>query len=270
MQNIKRPLPFVLISSNHGALIVNRNDYRMVDVQRGYGVGFQLLQTGSFDMDEIQFALRLLQKRKTYFGSGVVAIDCGANIGVHTVEWARQMHDWGHVYSFEAQEKIFYALAGNIVINNCLNVTARHCAVGASCGRLNIPEPNYLVPSSYGSFELQQKNTNEFIGQAIDYTKTKEIPLISLDSLALTRLDLIKIDVEGMEWDVLQGALHALEQLKPIVIFEHIKSDKAQLMALFEAKQYECFVVGINVVAVHREDPTRKDLSLHEGRLSLR
>ena len=49
MQSIGRNLAFVLASSNHGTMIVNRNDYRMVDAERGYGVGFQILQTGSFD-----------------------------------------------------------------------------------------------------------------------------------------------------------------------------------------------------------------------------
>ena len=45
MSAIKRPAPFVLVSSGHGTLIVNRNDYRMIDAERGYGVGYDILNT---------------------------------------------------------------------------------------------------------------------------------------------------------------------------------------------------------------------------------
>jgi len=38
-----RPIAFILVSSNHGTMIVNRNDYRLLDENRGYGVGFQIL-----------------------------------------------------------------------------------------------------------------------------------------------------------------------------------------------------------------------------------
>ena len=109
MINIQKPIPFVLTSTNHGMMIVNRNDYFMIDNESGYGVGHQLLNTSSFDQQEIDFALALIYRRKVNFGEGVVAIDCGANIGVHSVEWARLMTSWGSVITFEAQEKIFYA-----------------------------------------------------------------------------------------------------------------------------------------------------------------
>ena len=55
------------------------------------------------------------------------------------------MYGWGNVISFEAQEKIYYALAGNITINNCLNVSARLSAVGLNCSSIEIPEINYLI-----------------------------------------------------------------------------------------------------------------------------
>src|SRR5689334_1513572 len=114
MSNPKRKIAFVLAASDHGTMIVNRLDYRMVKENAGFGVGFQILETSSFDASEVDTALGLLELRRKYFGDGVVALDCGANIGVHTVEWAKRMTGWGMVKAFEAQERIFYALAGNI------------------------------------------------------------------------------------------------------------------------------------------------------------
>ena len=91
MQPVGRKLAFVLASSDHGTMIVNRLDYRMVDAERGYGVGFQILQTAAFDVAEVKLMVDLLALRRKHFGDGVVAIDCGANIGVHTIEWAKAM-----------------------------------------------------------------------------------------------------------------------------------------------------------------------------------
>lgn len=270
MLNIPRPAPFVLVSSNHGTLIINRNDYRMTDAKNGYGVGFQIMQNSCFDQPEVDFALELLRLRQAHFGAGVVAIDCGANIGVHTVEWARLMHGWGQVYSFEAQEKIFYALAGNIAINNCLNVTARHAAVGARCGVIRVPEPNYLIPSSFGSFELKRSENTEFIGQAIDYANPqRDVELVSIDSLELKRLDFLKIDVEGMEIDVLDGATAALETYKPQMLIETIKSDKDEIAQRLGASGYQTYSVGINILAVHSTDPVAKHLEIENGLLHL-
>jgi len=71
-------IAFVLAACDHGTMIVNRFDYRMVDQDRGFGVGFQILETASFDPAEIDMALSLLDLRRQYFGHGVVALDCGA------------------------------------------------------------------------------------------------------------------------------------------------------------------------------------------------
>jgi hypothetical protein len=75
-------------------MIVNRFDYRMVDERSGIGVGFQILEGGSFDAQEVDLALSPLGLRRQYFGDGVLALDCGANIGVHTIEWAKRMSGW--------------------------------------------------------------------------------------------------------------------------------------------------------------------------------
>src|SRR5271156_66969 len=190
MQNVARKLAFVLASSNHGTMIVNRFDYRMIDAQRGFGVGYQILENACFDPTEVKLAVDLLGLRRKHHGDGVVAIDCGANIGVHTIEWAAAMTGWGSVLSIEAQERIYYALAGNIAINNCFNAIAVHGAVSSESGTLKIPSPNYFIPSSFGSLELRQHKGNEFIGQPIDYENTVSVRKLALDEFNLPRADL--------------------------------------------------------------------------------
>ena len=49
MRNVGRKLAFVLAASNHGTMIINRFDYRMTGPDSGVGVGYQLLEAGSFE-----------------------------------------------------------------------------------------------------------------------------------------------------------------------------------------------------------------------------
>src|SRR5262245_5907979 len=135
MRNVGRKLAFVLAASNHGTMITNRFDYRMSGPDAGIGVGYQLLEAGAFDPIEVELALQLIESRRRFHGAGVVAIDCGANIGVHAIEWAPAMTGWGSVIAIEAQERIYYALAGHIAINNCFNAIATHAPDSAEPGR---------------------------------------------------------------------------------------------------------------------------------------
>src|SRR5471030_1933578 len=194
----ERPLPFILASTQHGTLILNHLDYYK-DNERAYGVGYEILRDGALTPDEIDHAKTLLNWRRETHGDGVVAIDCGANIGVMTVEWARHMTGWGEVLAIEAQERIYYALAGNICINNCFNARAFHSAIGNVDGEIRVPQPDYRKAGSFGSLELKRRAGTEDIGQPISYEPQaiRRVQAFRLDSLALAQVDVLKIDVEG-------------------------------------------------------------------------
>jgi FkbM family methyltransferase len=258
-----RKLGFILASTDQGTLIVNRFDYKMVDETQGFGVGHMLLNTASYDAKEVGDAQALLSLRRRYFGNGVVAIDCGANIGVFAVEWAKAMTGWGGVLAIEAQERLFYALAGNIAINNCFNARAVHAAVTAQPGMLRIPNPDYLSPGTFGSLELKPSEQAEFIGQPIDYAEERLMPVqaITIDSLNLSRLDLLKIDVERMELDVLAGARQTISRHLPIIIVERLKTDEHALNTLLDSHGYRRFQAGLNILAIHTSDPTLNHIS---------
>ncbi|SEC28943.1 methyltransferase, FkbM family [Rhizobiales bacterium GAS188] len=267
MRNPRRKIAFVLAASDHGTMIVDRFDYRMVDQHAGIGVGYQILEGASFDAQEVDMALSLLGLRRQYFGNGVVAVDCGANIGVHTVEWANRMSGWGEVIAIEAQERLFYALAGNIAINNCFNARAMHAAVAAKTGTMRVPTPDYLSAGSFGSLELRQRDGVEFIGQPIDYSdeKASVIRTMTIDSLELARLDLIKIDVEGMELEAIEGAAASLARSRPVLIVEAIKTDKARLRLVLENLGYRLFEMGLNLLAIHETDKTLTHVKRGDG-----
>lgn len=254
-----RPVAFVLTATNHGTMLVNRNDFH-ANPNGGFGVGYQLFQNSSFDAFEIDFVLQLLQIRKSHYGEGVVAIDCGANIGVHTVEWAKMMHGWGDVLAFEAQERVFYALAGNITMNNCFNARAIWAAVGAENGEIGVPVPDYLSPASFGSLEIRKQVSNEFIGQVINYDKPQVTRLVTIDSFELPRVDFIKMDIEGMEIEAMLGAEQTIRRCLPSLLIEKLKSDERRMSEMLVAWGYKLFPLGLNIIAVHESDPVAKEI----------
>ena len=170
-------------------MIFNRFDYRMTDEKKGVGVGWQLMKLGQYDMEQAGFLKFLLESRLKNHGAGVVAIDCGTNIGVHTIEWTKLLHNLGKLIALEAQEQVYYAICGNIALNKCFNVRAVNCASGDQGIRgsgdqdkiVDIPTQDYLKPSSFGSLEIRQTDESENIGQILnEFSKVQQITLDSL------------------------------------------------------------------------------------------
>jgi FkbM family methyltransferase len=253
----QRPISFILAATNHGTLIVNRNDYALFNGQPDYGVGKDLLETSSFDGDELRFLMSLLRVQRERLGDGVVFLDCGANIGVFSVELGRMMTHWGAVLAFEPQDFIFYALAGNIALNNLFNVQAHNVALGANDDVITIPRVNYCQPGSYGSLEIKQPDRQTWsVGQPLDYAPEngRRVRQITLDGLNFPRVDLMKIDVESMEVEVLMGARSILEKHKPLIWVETLKTDPQRIKDLLSGYGYQFFEVQKNMLAVPGSD----------------
>ena len=130
-----------------------------------------------------------------------------------------------------------------------------------------VPSPDYFLPSSFGSLELKKKDTTEFIGQQIDYSEEKcnQVKVVTIDQLKLKRLDFIKIDIEGMEIEALNGAKKSIEQFKPQLLIEKIKSNESEIRAFVEKFDYQIFPLGINILAIHNSDPVSKQLKIESN-----
>ena len=251
-----RPAAFLLVSTDHGTMIVNRNDRCRTNDGGEFGVGSQLFRHSRYDHHKVALLKTLLMMRRRHFGDDAVAVDCGANIGVITIELAKAMSGWGRVIAFEPQEFIYYALAGNVVLNNCLNARVIRAALGDHNGTMKVPVLDYTAEASFGSLELRPA-VREFIGQPVNYAEAAlvDVQLTTLDGLELPRLDLLKIDIEGMEIEALGGATNTIDGLKPICYVELLKSNASVIDAFFVHRGYRGFRDGIDCLYVHRTDP---------------
>jgi len=231
-------------------MIVSRFDYdpEMYKYNEEHGctqgVGMQLLDTGQYDAQELSALMSFLELRREHFGDGVVMLDCGANIGAITIPCAKMMYGWGAVVAIEPQEFIFYALCGNIVLNNCFNVMARQVAVSDVEAQINIQLPDYSVPQSFGTLSMVKPSPD---GSAVS---TKMI-----DSFKIERLDLLKLDIEGMEINALRGAAKTIKKCQPIIWVEHIRVDVMELLKCLDGFGYTGIPMGQNTLAVPRNAP---------------
>lgn len=141
-----------------------------------------------------------------------VAIDVGANVGALSLLMAKLCTD-GRVIAIEPGPPTCLRLRENLRLNPALEHRVTVQQVGVS------DQP--------GSMFWNQDSANRGNGGLLQKSGV-EVPVVTLDSvierLSLSRLDLIKIDVEGMESEVIKGAMVSIRNFRPIVYYETLES----------------------------------------------
>lgn len=137
----------------------------------------------------------------------------------------------GQVYSFEAQRGCFTLLCCNIALNGLQNIIPHHTAVSDTGGKIRVPAPRQDAPVNFGGISLID---NHSVGEEINMT--------TIDDLALDGCDLIKIDIEGMEEQAIQGASKTNTRFRPILFVENNTLDQsAQLLETIFKLGYRCY-----------------------------
>lgn len=233
----------ILVSSDHGSMIVNRFDCNHEQV----GHGQWLLDHGSASSIEANEAYNCLKSLEN-----PTIFDIGANIGTYTT-WLAKFFPKGKIYCFEAQRLVFQMLCGNISINNFDNCYTYNMAVGKNNGFISVAEPNYYSNEDFGIFSLIEDKIKDKSGNIYN------IPLITIDTFVelynVEKVDFIKIDVEGMDLDVLQGATNIIKKYKPIIFIEHSDNRKSIMQEIIDylgIDNYNYTVIGNNLLIKSR------------------
>jgi FkbM family methyltransferase len=183
-----------------------------------------------------------------------VVLDIGANIGVVALALARAAGPRGLVHAFEAERLTFHMLAGNMALNCMENVHCHFMAVGEKAGTARIPRLDYREFANFGSLELNREQQSD-LGQQARGGEFTEVRMDSIDAMALPRVDMIKIDVEGMEAAVLAGAERTIRAHRPLMYVEHLKSGAVELWRILDGLGYVVYDRLHNFVCVPRGDP---------------
>ena len=204
-----------LTTTRYGRFLYNPNDIYIGRALEAYGEAHEL---------ELQLLRQIC-------GAGSGVFDLGANIGDHTVPLAQHVGERGFVVAFEPQHVIFELLSANVELNDLTNVECVQAAVGASRGTVLIPEIDYSVEANYGGIEVST------------FAQGRPVPRVVLDDyLHVRRADLLKIDVEGMEREVLEGGRAFLARFRPVLYVENDRVERSPaLIEILRELEYRAF-----------------------------
>ena len=214
------------MSTNTPHLVTTRYG-RMHLLGRDSIVSESLALYGEWAQREIDFLAHFITP-------GSTVLDIGAFIGTHTLAFSTLVGDQGTVIAFEPRAEAFDLLTRNVQDNQRTNVHLRQQGV---CD----------APASIELHRMPPGALTNFAGLALDDDSGSasgpayEVPLVTVDSLALPAVGLLKIDVEGMESQVLDGARETIASFKPAV-FAEANSIAAglKILAWCQANGYEC------------------------------
>ncbi len=184
---------------------------------------------------------------------GSLVLDIGSHIGVHTVTMSRKAGSEGAVIAFEPNSKFYMELLNTLRINKCNNVLPICKALSNAAGQALLSTDFHPCPQIVRSDDIcslaYQTNKN-MTGELVE--------MMTLDSLNLKNLSLIKMDVENYEYFILSGAEKTIKKNRPVIIFEcwigadyknskpKQKANFDRVISLIESYGYDIHVIYCN------------------------
>lgn len=183
---------------------------------------------------------------------GMVYLDVGAHFGQYVLLAAKRVGPSGAVHAFEATSATFEQLRANVALNGMSWVKVNHNAVYAHPGilELKVCRPG---KGEFNSLGAPLRPQHEVVG-------TERVAAVSLDAYCedqqLSRVDLIKIDVEGAELHVLHGAQRLLAGADAPVVVCEFNERTAQAMGHSTRDLYQEFrALGYSLYRFDPEKP---------------
>ena len=167
-----------------------------------------LFVTGRYEPNELCVLDRVLK-------AGMVFVDVGANVGLYSLFAASKMGGQGIVVAIEASSRECDRLRRNIELNGFRNVRVIQAAASDRVGEteLMVAPPEHGGHNTLGAFAYGTPVESK------ERVKTTRIDDIVRER-ALTRLDVIKMDIEGAELAALRGAEETLRRFHPLLLLE--------------------------------------------------
>jgi FkbM family methyltransferase len=206
---------------------------------------------------EVEIALKLRESWEN-----AVCWDLGAHFGIHTVGLARVVGPQGQVCAFEPDPVAFQRLSRHVKMNHLNQVRLFNAAVSDCQGTSEM-----LVTGGLGSTFTHFRYEDEPVDPR---AKKINIPTLVLDQLVskgeIRLPDLIKVDVQGHGAKALRGAMQAITEAKPLVIFScHCEPEAEFLCGLTNDMNYQCFDANGKKVSTKNLDHTATYILIHSS-----
>lgn len=170
----------------------------------------RIIAYGSPEKEEFDCIFKYLGENNHIKGS---AIDAGAHYGIHSLSFSKHFE---RVFSFEPNPVIFSILDFNITHNNSQkNIQLFNCALSSQKGHMELFD---YKDGNTGGATLEMRHVKD---PDTRYKYDCEVNMLdSIEDIANEDIGLLKIDTEGHEYDVLQGAKKMIAKHKPVILME--------------------------------------------------
>jgi FkbM family methyltransferase len=240
----------------HDRVVVTRGGLRW-ELDLGEGIDFSIYLLGGFERSTIAAYSRVIRP-------GDVVMDIGANIGAHTLPFARLVSSGGKVIAFEPTAYAFGKLERNVSHNPDLAARLRLERI-----MLTDAEDAQPVPQLHSSWPLRAENRSRHATHLGVLADTTGAQATTLDEYVrrhrLERVDFLKIDVDGNECHVLRGSTQTLARYRPGILIEFMPygldeagESFAHLIALLKTTGYHFFRIPHLVQLPDDEDALRR------------
>jgi len=192
-------------------------DYSLLAPAFDAYVGAQLIGDGHWMPQEVAILTALLPV-------GGVAVDAGANLGGFTLPFARRVGPRGQVHSFEPFRLIYQALTANCAMNGLQSCHTHNKGLGSRSARKTLRAPGLNALGNPSKMYVADEVASE-LHIHYDRELEEDVEVVRLDDVPLRGLDLVKIDVESMELDLLQGAERTLAAFRPVIYVEDSEAE---------------------------------------------
>jgi FkbM family methyltransferase len=151
-------------------------------------------------------------KLYSFVKSGMIIFDIGANMGDTALHFAKLIGEKGAVLAFEPDEKNYKRATRNISANEMTNISLHNIGLGHLNGTLKL----YRVNSENLGMNRILNTPSDLPYKIIEVQKLDDY----ISKNKISKIDLIKIDVEGFEMNVLKGASGLLKTIRPLLFIE--------------------------------------------------
>ena len=239
---------FTVIESVYGRFVVNRHCKFQAEA---------LIKTGK---PHIQGELDILLAIADTLPDRAFVVDAGANIGLVAIPLAGRLKPrGGTVLAFEVQRMIYYALCAGAALNDLDNLFTFHQGLGAHSRIERIAAADYGKAQDFGMYSLLNQPAE----------RNEAVQVTPLDELGLPRLDFLKIDVEGMEMEVLAGARGLIGGHRPWCWVEYWMVGAETIAGAFAGLGYDCYVMDpLNLLCAPSDRLAASGLAFEAPRVS--
>ena len=211
---VNRHDPRVAYLGNSEAVVTTTWGCRLIIRTDDYILSPELMSTGTFETGLTALFPRLLRK-------GATVVDVGANIGYYSVLDGLAVGPEGFVVAVEPHPRTAQVLAVNLVLNG-MSATS---SVGVVAAYSGVDELEFFTRKKFASNSSLgpvDQPLLDFLGDTQESIRVRAIDLDGhLDGLGrIGKVELIKIDVEGAELAVFEGASRMMRESRPRVVFE--------------------------------------------------